>query len=284
MTGNLKNRNTVGQRLRLFRLLIDVDHAELSVNLNINRSYLKKVEEGKASPTDVLFMALTHKYGVAYPWISVGKGNMFAFQGPLTPLSVYITSQFYGLLCLESDVRAVAEMNHKMQTDRGFRDHMLREAARYSEMKKEMLIFSYDIGSIPTKESIYQYNNKYLAKNNKKEGRPGLRVRTLANPYIFGVGAAFIIEELTDPIFYHLAVYNLSLDTIVCYRTSPSIKELNSHFREKFGGECSVYEFPMWTKGKRPGKNRIAQVFTDASRALTISIDSFDRKRKETTR
>lgn len=272
MTGLFEASNRVAARFRLFRLLIGANHKDLAVVLKLSASVIREVEAGDTVPNSQLFNQLNQKYGLSFSWLYIGKGNMFECKGPLTPLPVYITSNFYGLDKAETDIKSVAEINYCMHMDIGFREHVIRAAVNYYEMKQKMVIFKYDTKALPTDETISPYSYKYLLARKKNEERIGLKVKTLSNPFLFGIGAAHIIEESTNPPFYHLAVYDLKIDKILYYQTSPSIKELNANFISKYGEHCSVGEFPIWPRGKRPYKRRIEQVLTDAAKALSVAL------------
>lgn len=63
-----------GQRIKIIRSKHSLTQQEFSSRIGISPNYLSELETGKARPSKPVLLALEHRYGVSYNWLSKGKG------------------------------------------------------------------------------------------------------------------------------------------------------------------------------------------------------------------
>ncbi len=63
-----------GPRIKSIRSKHSLTQLEFAKRIGISPNYLSELETGKAKPSKPVLLALEHRYGVSYDWLTSGKG------------------------------------------------------------------------------------------------------------------------------------------------------------------------------------------------------------------
>jgi len=74
----------VGNRIRLFRELLEMSREEMARLLEKETSHLEEIENGNKLAEVNDYYILNKNYGLNLNWVSSGKGQMFSEKGPNT--------------------------------------------------------------------------------------------------------------------------------------------------------------------------------------------------------
>lgn len=87
--------NTLGQRLKRLRTMLDLSQDKVSKDTNISRSNISKIESDTLSPTANAIIALAQYFFVSTDWLLTERG-----QGPFCGLQIFdVHSSFDSIFC-----------------------------------------------------------------------------------------------------------------------------------------------------------------------------------------